>query len=261
MTEAATGVEVELDDGVLTVTLSNSERANALTRPIYEKLRDLWLTIDDDPTVRVVVFTAVGDRHFCAGADVSALQAPGSFRYADEEWMLTWRQAGMRKPVVVVVNGIVAGGGLGFVTDADVLVASKNARFVDTHVAIGQICGYGALLLVQSIGYSEAVRIGIAGGELSSARAFELGLVNELHATPDDARTAGHAIARRIAANSPTAVAQTLRLQRAMGEYSQLRETLADADETLYAHWSHPDASEGPKAWVERRQPCWHVEL
>jgi E-phenylitaconyl-CoA hydratase len=156
-----------VDGGIAAVVLHNPKAGNALTRNIYLQLRDAWERIEKDPAVRVVTFTAAGDKHFCTGADVSALTSQGSLRLPGEAtgegWRLTWRMAGVTKPVVVAVNGTAAGGGLGFVTDGDVVLASRNAKFIDTHVNVGQICGYGALRLVSLIGPSEAKRIAIAG--------------------------------------------------------------------------------------------------
>ena len=63
----------ETSGAVITLTLDNPSRGNALTRPIYEQLNEAYRRIAEDPSIRVVVFTAAGDRHFCTGADVSAL--------------------------------------------------------------------------------------------------------------------------------------------------------------------------------------------
>jgi enoyl-CoA hydratase/carnithine racemase len=163
----------------------------------------------------------------------------------------------VRKPVVVAVNGTAAGGGLGFVTDGDMVVAARHARFVDTHTAVGQICGYGALRMVSIIGVSEATRVAIGGGALSAQRAHDLGLVNELVDTPAQARTRATEIAQKIAAASPTAVAETLGLLRVLSSNAETDSTLKRADRVVEAHMSHPDATEGPRAWIDKRPAVW----
>jgi enoyl-CoA hydratase/carnithine racemase len=244
-------------DGIAEIVLHNPTAGNAITRGIYEELCDAWRWIEADPEVRVATFTAAGERHFCLGGDLKSLSKQGTLRRPGERWTLTWRQAGVTKPVIVAVNGTVAGGGLGFVTDGDVVVASRNAKFLDTHVAVGQICGYGALRLVRLIGSSEAIRIGLAGGTLTAERAHALGLVNELYDDPAGAVAATRALATRIVAASPAAVRCTFELQRAMASEVDEAEVLSRADRALEHHMTHPDASEGPAAWLEKRTPRW----
>jgi enoyl-CoA hydratase/carnithine racemase len=250
-----------VDDGIAAVVLHNPKAGNALTRNIYLQLRDAWERIEKDPAIRVVTFTAAGEKHFCTGADVSALTSQGSLRLPGEAtgegWRLTWRMAGVTKPVVVAVNGTAAGGGLGFVTDGDIVLASRNAKFIDTHVNVGQICGYGALRLVSLIGPSEAKRIAIAGGMLSAERAHALGLVNELFETPAEAVAAAKKTAEKIASASPTAVRKTLQLLQSLSRPGHEAPALRQADNILEEHMNHPDATEGPRAWLEKRQPGW----
>lgn len=255
------GIYVERADGIATVLLHNPSVGNALTREIFIALRDTWDAIEQDETVRVVVFTASGERHFCTGADVSVLTTQGELRQprerTGEAWRLTWGQADLTKPVIVSVNGTAAGGGLGFVVDGDIVFAARHARFLDTHVNVGQICGYGALRLVGIIGAIEAKRVALAGGVLSAERACTLGLVSEVFDTAAQSLEAAMDAALRIADASPTAVRETFGLLRALGKTPTESAVIATADRALDAHMSHPDASEGARAWMEKRKPQW----
>ena len=255
------GVGFTIADGVATIVLNNPKSGNALTRRIFLALRDAWERIQNDPHIRVAVFTAAGEKHFCTGADVAALASQGSLRLPSEAtgeaWRLTWRMACVTKPVVVAVNGTAAGGGLGFVTDGDIVMAAKNARFMDTHVAMGQICGYGALRLAAIIGASEAKRIALAGGVLTAERAYQLGLVNELFETPAEALAAAQAAARKIAAASPAALRKTFELFSGLSRTPQEQEVVRKADGFVDGHMTHPDATEGANAWLQKRKPVW----
>jgi E-phenylitaconyl-CoA hydratase len=246
----------EFEAGVATVVLHNPRSGNALTRSIYEELSATWDELEADSAVRVVVFGAAGNRHFCVGGDMSALEEQG-LRRVGEDWRLTWRQADMTKPVVVAVNGTVAGGGLGFVTDGDIVVAADHARFLDTHVAVGQICGYGALRLVKIVGESEAKRLAIAGGVIDAQRAYELGLVNELLTGAEATMARAQEIARQILKASPTAMQRTFELQRAVATASDDNVPLETANRAVEDHMTHPDATEGPRAWSQNRDPAW----
>lgn len=242
-------------DGIAFVTLHNPDRGNALTRPIYEQLGEAWTWIENDREIGAAVFTAAGDRHFCTGADVSALG--GALRTPGENFTLTWRQAGVTKPVVVAVNGTAAGGGLGFVTDGTIVVSTRRAKFVDPHVKIGQICGYGALRLVTIIGASEASRVALAGGVLDAERAYTLGLVNELFDTAEEAKARAAELAAYIVAASPAAVAVTNGLLRGMDRLDEHQAGLAAANAAFDSHFPHPDAAEGPRSFKEKRPPAW----
>ncbi|CAD7337960.1 MULTISPECIES: enoyl-CoA hydratase/isomerase family protein [unclassified Sphingobium] len=259
--ERVPGVYIDKVDGIATVLLHNPSVGNALTREIYEGLRDAWAMLDRDSDVRVVIFTASGSRHFCTGADVSVLTTQGELRRPGERtgeaWRLTWVHAGFTKPVIVSVNGTAAGGGLGFVVDGDIVFAARHARFMDTHVNVGQICGYGALRLAGIIGASEAKRIALAGGVLGAERAHALGLVNELYDTAEDSLAAAMTAARKVAEASPAAVRETFGLLRALSKPPHESAVIAAADRALDAHMRHPDASEGARAWTEKRAPQW----
>jgi enoyl-CoA hydratase/carnithine racemase len=124
-------------------------------------------------------------------------------------------------------------------------------------VRVGQICGYGALRLTSIVGPSEAARVALAGGVLDAERAHTLGLVNELLDTASDARARAQEIAATIVAGSPEAVRVTHELLRYIAIDSEQEVVLSDANQAWARHFSHPDATEGPRAFTERREPVW----
>ena len=144
-----------------------------------------------------------------------------------------------------------------FVVDVDIVLASQNARFLDPHVALGQVSAYTVLRAALTVGLAEAAYLGIAGGEMSSARAYQLGIVQELHDSPDAVRSAAHDLALKIASFSPAAVRITLRNLRRMVSVPHEQEVLARSIAETEDHWAHPDASEGPRARIEGRPPVW----
>jgi enoyl-CoA hydratase/carnithine racemase len=99
--------------------------------------------------------------------------------------------------------------------------------------------------------------VGLAGGTLSADRAHALGLVNEVHPEPADAVAAALELAARIVKASPTAIRRTFELQRALAASVDEAEVLTLADKAVEQHMTHPDASEGPAAWLEKRAPQW----
>src|SRR4029079_18750567 len=110
--------------------------------------------LDEDPDVRVIVNTGCGDA-FQTGLGVGQLARDKdalreqSRRTRDSELRLTAWHNRVWKPVIAAVNGVCAGGGLHFVADADIVIASSNATFIDPHVSIGQVAASEDIALVQ----------------------------------------------------------------------------------------------------------------
>ena len=250
-------VKVRVENHVATVVLANEAHANSLTPEMHPQLQATWTRLDADPQVKAAVITAEGERHFCAGADLTAVSKPGTMVKPGQAGKWTPRQNNFSKPVIAAINGTVAGGGMFFVVDVDIVLASQNASFVDPHVALGQVSSYSLLRAALSIGLAEAAYLGIAGREMSAARAYQLGIVQELHDSPDAVRSAAHDLAMRIASFSPAAVRITLRNLRQMVSVPHEQEVLARSMAETQEHWDHPDASEGPRARIDGRPPVW----
>lgn len=108
------------------------------------------------------------------------------------------------KPVIAAVNGVCAGGGLHLVADADIVIASESASFVDPHVSVGQAVAYEAITLLRKSPMEAILRMALSGRNerISAQRAYELGIISQV-VPGDDLRTAATALATAVAANSP----------------------------------------------------------
>ena len=217
----------------------------------------LWGDLAGDTSLRCVVLTGRG-RAFCAGADVGDLASAWHARgpsVDDELAFLPGRRLDV--PVIVGVHGVCAGGGLHFVADADIVVATRSASFVDPHVDVGQVSGIepAALALRLPLGaLSRLVLLGRAG-RLGAEEALSLGLVGEV---VDDDRLEPRLaeLAAAVESASPTALARSRRLLRSM-EARLVHEAMQEGWQAVQDHWAHPDAAEGPQAFAEGRTPHW----
>ena len=256
-------LQYRVADGIAWITLNRPERGNALTRAMHLRIREIWTDVRENPAVRCAVIAAAGERHFCTGADLGAVAATGQVNAGrgplSEEVFWSPLQNRVWKPVICAVNGLVAGGGLHFVVDADIVVAVETAAFVDTHVNVGLVGGVENIGLSRRLPVGTALRMTLQGRNyrLPARRAYELGLVDEL-VVAADLVSAVTAIATDITRNSPAAVSlskQAIWAGQEMG--------YRDATEYGWAlarmHWSHPDFVEGPRAFVEKREPRWSV--
>jgi len=162
------------------------------------------------------------------------------------------------KPVIAAVNGTCAGGGLHFVADADIVVAASDATFLDPHVSVGQVTAYEAIALVRKSPMEPVVRMALTGRHerVGAERARQLGMLSQVVDPPGALRAEAQALAETIARNSPAAMAAT---KRAL--WGALESGLTDASRAgareLVGMWGHPDQTEGPRAFTERREPNW----
>jgi enoyl-CoA hydratase/carnithine racemase len=165
------------------------------------------------------------------------------------------------KPVICGVQGTCVGGGLHFVVDADVVVASRNARFLDSHVNVGMVGALENVGLAKRLPLGAALRMTLQGRDyrMAAERAWQLGLVDELVEGPSDVLPTCLEIAESMRKNSPQAMA--LSKQAIWGSLEHgYRDALQAAWALLRLHWSHPDFREGPRAFEEGRAPRWNPD-
>jgi enoyl-CoA hydratase/carnithine racemase len=239
------------------------EQLNAMSSQMRDELADAWLELDRDPAVRVIVQTGEG-RAFQTGVDLAELSGDGVGveRYRDpvEQWDLHftgWHQH-VRKPVIAAVNGICAGGGLYFVADADIAIAASDAQFLDPHVSVGQVTAIEAIGLARKVPFEAVMRMALLGRHerMSAARAYELGMVSQVVDPPEQLREAAQELAETIARNSSAAMRATKRALEGALEHGLTEGCRAGARE-LVSMWGHPDQTEGPLAFAEKREPRW----
>jgi enoyl-CoA hydratase/carnithine racemase len=253
---------VEREGPIGWLVFNRPDVGNAMNARMLAEVEEAWKTLDADPQVRVIINTGTGSA-FHTGLDVRQLARDKdalreqSRRTRDATLKLTSWHNGVWKPVIAAVNGVCAGGGFHFVADADVVIASSAATFVGPHVSIGQVMAYESIALARKIPMEAVLRLALVGRHerMTAARAYELGMVSEV-VDPDRLREAARSVAEKIARNSPTALART---KRAL--WGALEQGLTDACRAgaaeVVAMWGHPDQTEGPLAFAERREPHW----
>lgn len=257
------GVVYEIRDGLAYITLNRPERGNAVNGEVHSSIRAIWEDVRDNPEVRVAIVTGSGERHFCTGGDVGGVAASGKVSSGQgpltEEVFWSPRQNRVWKPVVCAVNGLVAGAGLHFVVDADIVVAADHAAFMDTHVNIGMVGALENIGLAKRLPLGSALRMTLMGRDyrMPAARAYQLGLVDEIVPAADLMSTA-EGIARAIAKHSP--IALSLSKQAIWNSLEQpYQQALEYAWALIRMSWAHPDFKEGPRAFAEKRAPNWTV--
>lgn len=250
-------IDVSVADHIARVTLNRPASANSLNTTLMHDLAALWSKIADDRSIRCIVLTGAG-RHFCAGADMGLLADDRTNVGKDADDELSFLPGKVVDiPVIVAVNGTCAGGGLHFVTDADIVIAGDSARFIDSHVSVGQVSGIEPVELMALMRRDRAVRMALLGRHevLDAPTALDSGLVSEV--IPGDTLL-DHALdlARKVCTGSPAAIRHTRRVIRSYTADS-LRNYRDLGWELVQRHWNHPDSKEGPAAFQEKREPRW----
>lgn len=246
---------VERRDHTLVVTLNRPQALNAMTEELMDDLRALWLAVPQERGLRSIVVTGAG-KGFCSGADASILDKDLEVETAVEE-LAFLPGATVDVPVIAAINGVAAGGGIFFVADADIAIASTAARFLDAHVSMGQTSGIGPLLFRHRMQWSALTRMALLGRHeiLDADQALASGMVSEV-VEPEQLLERALQIADTVAKNSPEAVRLTRRSLRTY-ERALLASSTEFAWELVRRQRHHPDSAEGPRAFQEKREPQW----
>ncbi len=260
------GVHYETRDRIAFITLARAERGNSLTPGMQTVFRRIWSEVRDDPEIRVAVIAAEGDRHFCTGFDVADAESEDADdvfadRPLSESVFWSPYQNRVLKPVICAVSGLCVGGGHHFVVDSDIVLASTNAAFTDTHVNVGMVGALENIGLARRLPLGSALRMTLMGRHyrMSAERAHQLGLVEELFDTPEALRAGAEKMARQLLENSPQAMSLSKQAVWGAMEYGY-EDALTRGWDLLKSLWPHPDFTEGPRAFGEKRAPRWNPD-
>ena len=189
---------VERSDGVATLVLNRPNAMNALSRELRGALSDAFIALAADPNVRAIILTGAG-RAFCAGLDLKELGSGGGpigGGRADAGPDLVRAMGAFEGPILGAINGVAITGGFELALACDVLIASTEARFADTHARVGIMPGWGlSQKLSRAIGVYRAKELSLTGNYLDARTAQAWGLVNRVVA-PDALLPTCKALAR-----------------------------------------------------------------
>lgn len=244
-------------DRIATFTLDRPDRLNAVNAEMTRQMRDVLDRFEADDDVWVGVLTGSGTRAFCAGMDLLAFAAGEGPEINDGPDGFAGFTARRRtKPVIAAVNGAAMGGGCEIVLACDLVVAAETATFAQSEVKRGLYAAAGGVFrLPRTIPRVKAMEMLLTGDPIDAATAVDLGLANAT-VPADRLMEEALALARRITANAPLAVRETLMLARMSPDLSEDELWTLNA-----ASWKRiqatDDASEGPRAFAAKRPPRW----
>jgi len=190
---------IDTDERVRTLTLNRPQSRNALSSALRDRFFAALADADSDTDVDVVILTGA-DPVFCAGLDLKELGGQSALPDISPRW------PAMTTPVIGAINGAAVTGGLELALYCDILIASENARFADTHARVGLLPTWGLTVrLPQKVGVGLARRMSLTGDYLSAPDALRAGLVTEV-VPHDQLLSAAHQVAASIVGNNQSAV-------------------------------------------------------
>jgi enoyl-CoA hydratase len=247
------------EEGFATLVLNRPDKLNTLSVRMRQEMATAIDALEADPTIRVLILTGAG-RAFTAGLDLTEWQGSpeqgagwAAGAYAHDAVAALQRFSG---PVIGAINGLAITGGVEIALACDVLLASSEARFADTHVLVGLLPGWGgSARLARRIGLHRAKGLAVTGRFLDANEALAWGFVNRV-VTPGELRPQAEAMARQMLAGVPeTLVAYKRLLDQEAG--TTLAEALRIEHEASLANNTMVDRAEidARLAWFRGRKP------
>ncbi len=263
MTDFAT-LLFERRDGAAFVTLNRPQSRNAMS---LEMVRELIAALDEaqQTGARMVVLQGAGG-HFCSGGDIKDMSAPPPGGGETDPIIEVSTRFGQMcaiygasdLPIVAVVEGAVMGGGFGLACVADATIARETAVFRLPETSLGLVPAQIEPFLLERLGYSQAKRLSVTGGEVTAQEALEIGLVHFLCDGVQETEARLIQVMQDIRKCAPNAVAATKRLLR-KGRNAEPADLIGHAAEVFTAAVRSDEGAEGMTAFIEKRPAKWAV--
>jgi len=253
-------IRYDLDDHLLTITLSRPDRLNAFTPTMGRELIEAFDRADADDDVRAVIVTGEG-RAFCAGADLGG--GGGTFDWRERQegdevprdggGMVALRIFESTKPVIAAINGPAVGVGITMTLPMDIRLAADGAKIGFVFARRGIVPeAASSWFLPRVVGISQAMEWVATGRVFSAEEALAGRLVRSVHA-PLDLMPAARTLAAEIAESAPVSVAVARRLLWTMLGATHPMEAHRADSRAMLARGQSDDAREGVTSFLEKR--------
>jgi enoyl-CoA hydratase/carnithine racemase len=254
-----------VEDYIGTITLNRPESLNAFTDTMLTEWVDAIETAKTDPKVRVLIVTGAG-RGFCSGMNVRAAASGGQPQppYARRNYMrlgvhrVPRALESLDKPYIAAINGPAAGAGMDMASMADIRIMSDKARVGMNYVRMGLLPGdAGCYFLPRIVGIAKALELIWSGRMIDAEEALSIGYVTKV-VPHDELMPATREFCEQFTqAPVATQFAKKL-LWRGLDLFRNIN--LEMAEMAMLINSTSPDTQEGPRAWVEKREPEWKGE-
>ncbi len=252
--EAFETLKITVEGPLAIVTVSREAALNALSSQVIGELTAACGELEISSEIRAVILTGAGDKAFVAGADIAEMRelTPRQGQaFAQMGGALGQSIESSEKPWIAAVNGFALGGGCELALACDFIYASDRAKFGQPEVKLGVIPGFGGTQrLARRVGVAKTKELCMTGDTIDAAEALRIGLADAVvpHAELMDKVKA---LAGRIVANGPLAVAEVKRLVH-LGQSTTLDHALALEQQSFGLLFSTEDQREGMSAFLAK---------
>lgn len=256
-----TQVKVTVKDKIALVEMNPPQKLVFLAKPLILELNEVFLELEQNPEVSVVILTGKGDS-FATGANIKEIQEMDLKGMTfNDYFMRDWWKVipNFRKPLIAAINGMCFGGGLEVAMMADILIASDNAKLGQPEINLGILPGSGGTVrLTSAVGKSKSMEMCLTGEPITAQDALQSGLVSQVHPR-EKLMEAAYTLANKIASKSQIAASFT---KRAVKQALEVGETSAiEHERSLFMGiMNSHDKKEGVSAFVEKRKPNFKDE-
>lgn len=249
-------IDFKADGAIARITLNRPDRLNSFTAQMHEEFRDALANLGE---ARVVVLTGAG-RGFCAGQDLNdRAVAPGQAVDLGETVENYWNPlirtlTTIPQPVIARVNGVAAGAGANVALACDIVVATKDAKFIQSFSALGLIPDSGGSWhLPRLVGQARALGLALTGEPATGEQAAEWGMIWKA-VDGESLDEEVDRIASRLASLPPLGLAAIKSIIRTTGSRTLDEELNLQRDEMRRLGFTD-DYREGVAAFLEKRPP------
>jgi enoyl-CoA hydratase/carnithine racemase len=248
-------VRVSKEEGVAIIDMDDQKSFNSLTRDFIFTLFHKMVDLSSQDDVKVILLQSQ-TKAFCSGGNIGEI---GEFnlreRMRSDSLLYHKRLASqITKPVVAVVHGVAFGGGFELALFADIIIASRDAKFSFKEINLGIFPGLGGTMIAKTVGRYRAANLILTADTLTADQAKQLLIVSEVCKTRNDAHKRGLEVAKKIAGMSMYALIAAKKAIRISAEESGL--LAIESESQLFSPLLDlPASKEGIGAFLAKRQP------
>lgn len=242
---------------VVRITLNRPERLNATNELLHQELVRIWLDIEDDDDVSVVILTGAG-RAFSAGGDFAMLeQNINDPATRARNWKgatrLVYNIINCSKPIVSAIHGAAVGAGLAAALLADISIAARSAKIIDGHTRLGVAAGdHAAMIWPLLCGMAKAKYYLMTCEPIDGETAERIGLVSMV-VDDHELQATALKVARKLADGAPTAIRWT---KYALNNWLRMMGPVFDTSVALeFLGFAGSEVREGLASHLEKRPP------
>ncbi len=250
------------DDGIVIITISRSEKLNALNTELLEELRIAIQSVYDDKEAKGVIITGSGDKAFVSGADIEELSGLSELqgrKFSENGQEIMALIENSHKPIIAAIDGYALGGGCELAMACHIRVATERSFFGLPEVTLGLIPGYGGTQrLTQLVGKGRALEMMMTADIIPAKTAHQIGLVNHVVDTKENLIVKCKELLGKILGNAPLAVGVLISCVSAV--YNQDENGYQTESNSFSNCFKSEDFKEGVLAFLEKRKPKFQGE-